>query len=83
MGSVFDLDRLPDDRSRCTDCIMSCYRNASALMHAGIAAADAAEALSKGRVAQAVRTVASGPVMLSLGALLEDANLIAELGHSA
>jgi MoaA/NifB/PqqE/SkfB family radical SAM enzyme len=80
MGSVFDLDRLPDDRSPCTDCIMSCYRNASALMHAGIAAADAAEALSKAHVVQAVRTVASGPVMQSLGALLGDATLIAELG---
>jgi MoaA/NifB/PqqE/SkfB family radical SAM enzyme len=80
MGSVFDFDRLADDRSRCTDCIMSCYRNASALMNAGIAASDAARALSNARAVQAVCTLVSGPVMLSLGALLEDAHLIGNLG---
>jgi len=42
LGSVFDLDRIPDQREPCNACIMGCYRNASMLMHAAVAAADAA-----------------------------------------
>lgn len=80
MGSVFDLDRLPDDRSHCTDCIMSCYRNASALMHAGVAASDAIAALSRARPLEAVSAMARPPVMESLGAVLRDAPLITSLG---
>ena len=30
MGSVFDLDRIPDQREPCNACMMACYRNASA-----------------------------------------------------
>jgi hypothetical protein len=80
MGSVFDLDRCPDDRSPCAACIMSCYRNASVLMHAGIAAADAAQALSKARPLEAARTVFTSPVAQSLGAVLQDAALMTNLG---
>jgi MoaA/NifB/PqqE/SkfB family radical SAM enzyme len=80
MGSVFDLDRLPDDRSHCTACTLSCYRDASALMHAGIAAADAAGALSKARPAEAARTLLTLPAAESLGAVLGDARLIFNLG---
>jgi hypothetical protein len=42
MGSVFDLDRIPDQREPCNACMMACYRNASMLMHAAVAATDAA-----------------------------------------
>jgi MoaA/NifB/PqqE/SkfB family radical SAM enzyme len=35
MGSVFDLDRLQNYHDRCTKCMMSCYHDASVLMHAG------------------------------------------------
>ena len=49
LGSVFDFDRIPDCRDHCTACMMSCYRDASVLMHAGIAFEDAANALAAGR----------------------------------
>ena len=38
LGSVFDLDRIPNQREACNACMMACYRNASMLMHAGVAA---------------------------------------------
>jgi len=34
LGSVFDLDRIPGQREPCNACMMTCYRNASMLMHA-------------------------------------------------
>jgi MoaA/NifB/PqqE/SkfB family radical SAM enzyme len=80
MGSVFDLDSLPDDRSHCTACIMSCYRDTSALMRAGIAAADAATALSKARPVTAARAMFSGAVAQSMGAIVGEARLITSLG---
>jgi MoaA/NifB/PqqE/SkfB family radical SAM enzyme len=52
MGSVFDFDDLPAYCDRCTSCMMSCYRDTSVFMHAGVAAADAAALLAKGRVRQ-------------------------------
>src|SRR5215831_1197300 len=52
-GSVFEFDRIPDQRDRCTACMMSCYRDTSVLMHAGIAISDAAAALRAGQVRQA------------------------------
>jgi hypothetical protein len=46
LGSVFDLDRIPDQREPCNACMMACYRNASMLMHAAVAATDAGRALA-------------------------------------
>src|SRR5215469_18853269 len=46
MGSVFDLDRIPDQREPCNACMMACYRNASMLMHAAVAVTDAGHALA-------------------------------------
>src|SRR5262249_26209398 len=34
LGSVFNLDRIPDQRGPCNACMMACYRTASMLMHA-------------------------------------------------
>ena len=72
MGSVFDLDRLPDQRERCNACMMACYRNASMLMHSPIAFADAARALLSGRVRTAVAALMQPGVAASLGALSEE-----------
>jgi hypothetical protein len=63
MGSVFDLDRIPDQRAPCNACMMACYRNASMLMHAAIATTDAAQALAAGQIRTAAACsfgVASG-----------------------
>jgi MoaA/NifB/PqqE/SkfB family radical SAM enzyme len=71
LGSVFDLDRIPDCRDHCNDCIMSCYKNASVLMHAGVAAEDARNALAAGRVSEAARLMFRRSVANSLGAIIE------------
>jgi len=81
LGSVFDLDRIPDCRDRCTACIMSCYRDASVLMHAGVAIEDAARAAASGRVREAVRLLFRRSVARSIGSLVEEARQISRLAR--
>jgi YD repeat-containing protein len=71
LGSVFDLDRIPDQREPCNACMMGCYRNASMLMHAAIAATDAARSLAAGQIGAAVSTLFRRSVAQSLWALVE------------
>jgi MoaA/NifB/PqqE/SkfB family radical SAM enzyme len=72
LGSVFDLDRIPDQREPCNACMMACYRNASMLMHAPVAAADAARAAASGRIGMAVASLFRRSVAQSLWALSEE-----------
>ena len=69
MGSVFDLDHLPDIREPCNDCIMGCYRHASALMHGALAVTDSAYALARGELRTAVSSLFQRSVAYSLWAL--------------
>jgi len=69
LGSVFDLDNFPDQRDPCFACTMSCYRNASALMHGAIAVTDSAQALVRGRLSSALHSLLQGGVGQSLRAL--------------
>jgi hypothetical protein len=80
LGSVFDLDRIPDQREPCNACMMACYRNASMLMHAAVAAADAARAVSAGRIGMAVASLFRRSVAKSLWALSEK---LPKMGHLA
>ena len=81
LGSVFDLDRIPDQRDTCNACMMACYRHASMLMHAGIVATETAGALSTGDVAVAVGSLFRRSVALSLWALTETAPQIRRLAR--
>lgn len=72
MGSVFDLDRIPDMREPCNDCMMGCYRHASALMHGAIAVTDSVQALRKGDVTESVRALARRGTAYSLWSLLRE-----------
>jgi MoaA/NifB/PqqE/SkfB family radical SAM enzyme len=74
LGSVFDLDRIPDQREPCNACIMACYRNASMLMHAAVATTDAARALADGQIGSAVSSLFRRSVAQSLWALVEMAS---------
>jgi len=69
LGSVFDFDRMPAQRDPCNACMMGCYRNASMLMHAAVAATDAARSLTAGQVGNAISTLFRRSVAQSLGAL--------------
>jgi hypothetical protein len=71
LGSVFDLDRIPDQRDPCNACMVACYRKASMLMHAGVAASDAARALGRGDIGAAVTSLFRRGVRLSLRAVVE------------
>src|SRR6185437_10157980 len=81
LGSVFDLDRIPDQRQPCHACMMACYRNASMLMHAGIAAADGMESLARGNLGAAIRTVFRASVLQSLSAIVEEAPRLRRLAR--
>ncbi len=72
MGSVFDLDRIPDVREPCNDCMMACYRHASALMHGAIAVTDSVQALRKGHVVASFRALARRGTLYSLWSLLRE-----------
>ena len=69
LGSVFDLDKFEDQRDACFACTMSCYRNASALMHGAIAVTDTAQSLARGDFPRAARSLRQGGVARSLWAL--------------
>jgi MoaA/NifB/PqqE/SkfB family radical SAM enzyme len=73
LGSVFDLDRISDQREPCNACMMACYRNASMLMHPAVAATDAARALATGQIGCAAASLFRRSVAQSLRALIEEA----------
>jgi hypothetical protein len=72
LGSVFDLDRIPDPREPCNACMMACYRNASILMHAAVATTDPARALAAGDFGGAAASLFRRGVAQSLWALIEE-----------
>jgi len=69
MGSVFELDAIPDQREPCFDCMMACYRDASAVMHGALAVTDAVGALAHGKLREASNALRRPGVTFSLGAL--------------
>jgi MoaA/NifB/PqqE/SkfB family radical SAM enzyme len=69
LGSVFDLDNIPDQREPCNACMMSCYRHASVLMHGPLAVTDAAQALARGDVRAAFGSLLQRGVAFSLYSL--------------
>ena len=81
LGSLLDLDRIPDRRDRCTACIMSCYRNSSALMHAAVAVADARAALARARPLAAAQALLRRSVALSTVAALSETRTLMRLAR--
>lgn len=79
LGSVFDLDSIPDQRDRCTACTMTCYQDTSVLMHAGLAFTDAAATLARGGLREAASLVFRRSVAQSLGAAAASASHIRRL----
>jgi MoaA/NifB/PqqE/SkfB family radical SAM enzyme len=79
LGSVFDFDRIPDCRDHCTACTMSCYRDSSVLMHAGVAIEDAADALAGGHFGQAAGLLLRRSVVHSLSSALVQARQLLSL----
>jgi len=80
LGSVFDLDRIPICRDRCTACMMSCYRDTTVMMHAGVAMEDAMDAMIALRPIKAARLLFRKTVALSLRSVAAQAPQILRLG---
>lgn len=78
-GSVFDLDRVEDQRDRCTACTMTCYRDTSVLMHAGVAFGDAVTAIASGHPVQGARVLLRRSVAQSLRSIAAEAATIVRL----
>lgn len=76
MGSVFDFARLPDDRTKCTACTMSCYRDSSTMMFAPLAASAALDKLTHAEPVQAVKTLFDPRVMESAKSAMQEAGLL-------
>src|SRR5215475_15801276 len=72
MGSVFELDRIPDQREHCNACMMACYRNASMLMHAPIAMSDAAHAFAGGQFGKGIALLFQRGLAQSTWALINE-----------
>jgi MoaA/NifB/PqqE/SkfB family radical SAM enzyme len=81
MGSVFDFEAIEFRRDRCTDCMMSCYRDTSVLMHAGIAAQDALKHLKAGKPGRAAEAMFQRSLATSIGAVLESAPVLRKLAR--
>jgi hypothetical protein len=81
LGSVFDLDRIPDQREPCNACMMACYRNTSMLMHAVAAATDATRALAAGHIGSAAAPLLRRSVAQSLWALIEETPKMRRIGR--
>ena len=79
MGSVFDLDSIPDHTDRCTACNQNCYRDTSALMHFGLAVTDAIAEVAEGRIAAAFGKFDQPGLGSSLLAVIEEAGVIRKL----
>jgi hypothetical protein len=79
MGSVFDLDGIPDQREPCHACMMACY--ASMFMHAGVAASDAVQALATGHVRATAAVLFRPSVAQSVLALVEELPQIRRLSR--
>jgi len=79
LGPLLEFDSFADQRDRCTACTMSCYRDTSVFMHAGVAAADAARHLRHGAPLKAMSALFSKSVAVSLGAIFQEARVWAPL----
>lgn len=76
LGSVFDFDHLPECRDRCTACMMSCYRDTSVLMHAGIAVEDALSAARAGRLDKTLRLLFRRTIAHSLWSVVRQSRQV-------
>jgi MoaA/NifB/PqqE/SkfB family radical SAM enzyme len=79
MGSVLDLDTLPDYTDRCTGCNQNCYRDTSALMHFGVSVTDAIAHIAEGRFGAAAAKLVQPGLGASVKAVIEEASVIRRL----
>ena len=69
----------PFIRDNCTACIADCYRDSSVMLHFAVSLGDALEQLGQGRVLAALKILADGRNLESLGAVAGNVGVLAKL----
>jgi MoaA/NifB/PqqE/SkfB family radical SAM enzyme len=79
MCSVWDFAKTPLVRDGCTACIADCYRDSSVMLHFAVSLGDTFDCLSKGRMAEALKTIMDVRNLESLEAVLGNAPILSRL----
>jgi hypothetical protein len=79
MCSVWDFAQTPLVRDGCTACIADCYRDSSVMLHFAVSLSDALDNLSEGKMITALKAIANGRNLESLGAVLANAPVLSRL----
>ena len=79
--SVWDFADAPPIRDGCTACVADCYRDSSVMLHFAVSLGDTLEYLREGRLRAATKTLVDRRNFISLGAVLENAHVLARLGR--
>jgi MoaA/NifB/PqqE/SkfB family radical SAM enzyme len=81
MCSVWDFADAALIRDGCSACIADCYRDSSVMLHFAVSLGDAMDRLAEGRVLAALKALASGRNLTSLGAVIENAGVLPQLAR--
>jgi MoaA/NifB/PqqE/SkfB family radical SAM enzyme len=81
MCSVWEFARTPLVRDGCTACIADCYRDSSVMLHFAVSLGDAFDYLREGRILAALKSMADRRNLVSLGAVLGNAPVLARLAR--
>jgi len=79
MCSVWEFADTPLIRDGCTACIADCYRDSSVMLHFAVSLGDAIDRLGEGHVLSALKTLSDTRNARSLGAVAENAHILARL----
>jgi hypothetical protein len=81
MCSVWDFAKTPLVRDGCSACIADCYRDSSVMLHFAVSLGDAIDCLGEGRVLAALKALADGRNLSSLGAVPANAHVLSKLAR--
>jgi MoaA/NifB/PqqE/SkfB family radical SAM enzyme len=81
MCSVWDFAKTPFVRDGCTACISDCYRDSSVMLHFAVSLNDAMDHVRGGRVLAALRAIADGRNLESIGAVVGNSGVLSRLAR--
>ena len=79
MSSVWDFAETPLVRDGCTACIADCYRDSSVMLHFAVSLGDAIDCLGEGRILTALKVLADGRNLSSLGAVVANTAVLSKI----
>ena len=79
MCSVWEFADTPLIRDGCTACVADCYRDSSVMVHFAVSLSDAIDCLRKGHLLSALKALSDMRNARSLGAIAENAHILARL----